>query len=185
MINLLIPFLTSPKFLVGAAIAVAAGVAGFKASSLLCESKVNDLKDKIVAFEREQARLVAENLILEKKAGEVTIEVVTKYIEKVTVVTEKGDEIIKEVPFYVTEKANSGCTITDGWVYNHNRAAAGTATSRLPEAPRDVDAATSGIELSDSSATIAENYKRYHQVATQLKALQDWIRKQEANSNSK
>ena len=185
MIQLLVPFLTSPKFIIGVVIASAAGVAGFKASSLLSQGKITELKEQITSFEREQARLKIEVLELEKKAGEITVQVVTKYVDRVTVVTEKGNEIIKEVPFYVTEKANNSCTITDGWVFSHNRAAAGTATSRLPEAPRDIDAATSGIELSDSAATIAENYKRYHKIAEQLKSLQEWIRQQETNSKTK
>lgn len=185
MINFLLPILTSPKFIISLVIASAAGVAGFKASSLLSQDRINELKEQIVLFEREQARLKAETLELEKKAGEITIQVITKYIERVNVVTEKGDEVVREVPYYVTEKADNYCAISDGWVYSHNRAAAGAATSRLPEAPRDVDASTSGIELSDSATTIAENYKRYHQVVEQLKSLQAWIRKQEANNQKK
>lgn len=187
MINLLIPILTSPKFIIGSAIAVAAAFAGYKTASLLKQEEIFDLKQKISNYEKEKIRLEKENAILASKAGQVTIEVVTKYIDRVTVVSEKADEIVREIPIYVTKEADKHCTITDGWVFNHDRAAAlsSSSSSRVPKAPTKPDEATSGIELSDAAATISRNYETCSKVMEQLKSLQEWVLKQEANSKSK
>lgn len=187
MINLLIPILTSPKFIIGSAIAVAAAFAGYKTASLLKQEEIFDLKQKISNYEKEKIRLEKENAILAGKAGQVTIEVVTKYVDRVTVVSEKADEIVREIPIYVTKEADKHCTITDGWVFNHDRAAALSSSSpaRVPKAPTKPDEATSGIELSDAAATISRNYEQCSKVMEQLKSLQEWVVKQEANIKSK
>lgn len=187
MINFLIPILTSPKFIIGTVIAAAAGYAGYKAGTLLNQEEIFDLKKKIHFYEKEKDRLEKENLILANKAGNVTIEVVTKYVDRVTVVSEKADEIVREIPIYVTKEADKHCIITDGWVYNHDRAAALSPSSqtRVPKAPTNPDAATTGIELSDAAATIAKNYEQCSKIKEQLKSLQEWVTKQEANSKTK
>lgn len=187
MINLILPIITSPKFIIGSVVAVAAALFGYKTASLLKQEEIFTLKSKIVAYEKEKDRLEKENLILRGKSKDVTIEVVTKYVDRVTVVTEKADEIIREIPIYVTKEADKHCTITDGWVFNHDRAAAlsSTSPSRVPKAPVKPDEATTGIELSDAAATIAKNYEQCSKVMEQLKSLQEWVTKQEATFNTK
>lgn len=187
MIHLILPFLTSPKFIIGSVIAVSAAYAGFKTASFLKQEEIFDLKEKISFYEKEKIRLEKENAILVGKSKDVTIEVVTKYVDRVTVVTEKADEIVREIPIYVTKEADKHCTITDGWVFNHDRAAAlsSGSSSRVPKAPTKPNEATSGIELSDAAATITRNYEQCSKVMEQLKSLQEWITKQEANFKSK
>lgn len=102
----------------------------------------------------------------------VTIETVTKYVDRVRVVKGKTETIIKEVPKYVTVKADADCIINTGFVRLHDAAAANT----LPDGPRDTDAAPAPVTLSTVSETVSANYGACFQNAAQLDALQDWAR---------
>ena len=106
-----------------------------------------------------------------QKQAETTVKVVTEYVDRVRVVREKGDTIIKEVPVYVPVQADAACTINRGFVRLHDAAAAG----ELPEPARDADAAAAGIALSAVAGTVAANYQTCHENAEQLRALQVWI----------
>ena len=107
-----------------------------------------------------------------QKQAEATVEVVTQYVDRVRVVREKGDTIIKEVPVYVPVQADAACTINRGFVRLHDAAAEG----RMPEPARDADAAAAGIALSAVAATVATQYQTCHETAEQLSALQTWAR---------
>jgi len=104
--------------------------------------------------------------------AEATVQVITQYVDRIQIVREKGDTIIKEVPVYVPAQADAACTINRGFVRLHDAAAAG----QLPEPARDADADSAGIALSAVAGTVAANYQTCHENAEQLKALQDWIR---------
>ena len=112
---------------------------------------------------------------LKVESGTVTTKVVTKYVDRHVVVTEKADEIIRQVPVYITEKADDSCTVTNGFVVLHDSAARNT----VPEAPGKANDEASGVKISEVGSTIAENYKRYHQLKAQLESLQEWLREQE------
>jgi hypothetical protein len=105
------------------------------------------------------------------RQAQATVKVVTQYVDRVRVVRDKGDTIIKEVPFYVPVQANAACTINRGFVRLHDAAAAG----ELPEPARDADAAAAGVTLSAVTGTVAANYQTCHENAEQLKALQVWV----------
>ena len=102
----------------------------------------------------------------------------TQYVDRVRVVREKGDTIIKEVPVYVPVQADAACTINRGFVRLHDAAAAG----KLPEPARDADAAATGIALSAVAGTVAANYQTCHENAEQLRALQTWVREMKVAS---
>jgi hypothetical protein len=104
--------------------------------------------------------------------AQATVKVVTQYVDRVRVVREKGETIIKEVPVYVPVKADAACTINRGFVRLHDAAAAGD----LPEPAGDADAAAAGVALSAVAGTVAANYQTCHENAQQLRALQTWIR---------
>ena len=106
-----------------------------------------------------------------QRQAEATVQVVTRYVDRVRVVREKGDTIIKEVPIYVPVQADAACTINRGFVRLHDAAAAG----ELPEPARDADAASAGIALSAVAGTVAANYQTCHENAEQLRALQAWV----------
>jgi hypothetical protein len=107
-----------------------------------------------------------------EEQAQATVKVVTQYVDRVRVVREKGDTIIKEVPVYVPLQADAACTINRGFVRLHDAAAAGA----LPEPARDTDAAAGGIALSAVAGTVATNYQTCHETAEQLRALQTWVR---------
>ena len=107
-----------------------------------------------------------------ERQAQATVKVVTQYVDRVRVVRETGDTIIKEVPVYVPVQADAACTINRGFVRLHDAAAAG----ELPEPARDADAAPAGIALSAAAETVAANYQTCHENAEQLRALQAWGR---------
>ena len=107
-----------------------------------------------------------------ERQAQAVVKVVTEYVDRVRVVREKGDTIIKEVPVYVPVQADAACTINRGFVRLHDAAAAG----ELPEPARDADAASAGIALSAVAGTVAANYQTCHENAEQLRALQVWVR---------
>ena len=106
-----------------------------------------------------------------ERQAQATVKVVTQYVDRVRVVREKGDTIIKEVPVYVPVQADAACTINRGFVRLHDAAAAG----ELPEPARDADAAATGIAISAVAGTVAANYQTCHENAEQLRALQTWV----------
>ena len=108
---------------------------------------------------------------IRERQAQATVKVVTQYVDRVRVVREKGDTIIKEVPVYVPVQADAACTINRGFVRLHDAAAAG----ELPEPARDADAAAAGIALSAVAGTVAANYQTCHENAEQLRALQAWV----------
>ena len=109
---------------------------------------------------------------IRERQAQATVKVVTQYVDRVRVVREKGDTIIKEVPVYVPVQADAACTINRGFVRLHDAAAAGD----LPEPAGDADATAAGIALSTVAETVAGNYQSCHENAEQLRALQTWVR---------
>ena len=115
---------------------------------------------------------------IRERQSQATVKVVTQYVDRVRIVREKGETIIKEVPVYVPVQADAACTINRGFVRLHDAAAAGD----LPEPARDVDAAATGIALSAVAGTVAANYQTCHENAEQLTALQVWVSEMSATS---
>jgi hypothetical protein len=108
---------------------------------------------------------------IRERQAQATVKVVTEYVDRVRIVRERGDTIIKEVPVYVPVQADAACTINRGFVRLHDAAAAG----ELPEPARDADAAAAGLALSAVATTVTANYQTCHENAEQLRALQVWI----------
>jgi hypothetical protein len=92
-----------------------------------------------------------------ERQAQTTVKVVTQYVDRVRVVREKGETIIKEVPVYVPVQADAACTINRGFVRLHDAAAAG----ELPEPTRDADAAATGLALSAVAGTRLVPGRRY------------------------
>ena len=109
---------------------------------------------------------------LRERQAQATVKVVTEYVDRVRVVREKGDTIIKEVPVYVPVQADAACTINRGFVRLHDAAAAG----ELPEPAGNADASAAGLALSAVATTVTTNYQTCHENAEKLRALQKWIR---------
>jgi hypothetical protein len=116
-----------------------------------------------------QAKAAAEVKVVQ---AEKTVEVVTKYVDRVREVKVQGETITKEVPVYVPVQADAQCIINHGFVRLHDSAASGVN----PGAPGNADAAPSGIALSTVAETVTINYNIARQNAEQLKALQEWVK---------
>ena len=49
------------------------------------------------------------------KQEQASVKTVTEYVDKVRVVRQKGETVIKEVPVYITKDVDSGCTIPNSF----------------------------------------------------------------------
>lgn len=87
--------------------------------------------------------------------------------------------IVKEVKKYVTEKADSQCTIPAGFVWMHDRTLAGENALVAGRAPGDVDSA-SGVALSTVAAVVAENNAECVYRGELIDKWQQWYREQKA-----
>lgn len=114
-------------------------------------------------------------------SAEVSEKIVTKYVEKVKFVKEKGDVIVKKVPEYITVKSDSECVIPKSFVLLHDSA----SRNEIPDSTGPIDDTASTVKLSDVARTVTINYNNYHQLSEQIKALQDWIKQQEKIYNGK
>ena len=110
-------------------------------------------------------------VVVQKRQAEATVQVVTKYVDRVKIVRQAGETIIKEVPVYVPAEADAACLVNRGFVRLHDAAAHGV----VPEPAGDSDAAPAGVALSTVAGTVAENYTACRENAEQLSALQSWI----------
>lgn len=116
--------------------------------------------------------------------GVVRDQVVTQYVDRVQVIEKKGATLIKEVPVYVSAKADAACTVNAGFVRLHDYAAAGQPLPTLDPAG-DADAVGSGVALSAVAETVAGNYTSCQQNAEQLTSLQELLRQYQAGTQSK
>ncbi|MGT2493156.1 hypothetical protein ACU4GD_28260 [Cupriavidus basilensis] len=114
------------------------------------------------------ARKVAEQ---GERAAEKTVQVVTQYVDRVQVIREKAKSITKEVPIYVP---SDSCPMPGGFRVLHDAAARG----ELPDPAGVADAPAAPAQ--DVAATVSDNYGTCHATAEQLRALQEWVRRQAA-----
>lgn len=128
-----------------------------------------------VEWRKKVAEMQAEMDRKDAESAVVTEKIVTKYVEKVKVVKEKGDVIVKKVPEFITVKSDAECVIPKSFVLLHDSA----SKNEVPNTTGPIDDSASTVKLSDVARTVTINYSNYHQLSEQLKALQDWIRQQE------
>ena len=119
------------------------------------------------------AEIRANRLQAELQQAQLSQRVVTEYVDRVRVVQERGNTIIKEVPTHVTATADAACPVPVGFVRVHNAAA---QNMPLDPAPGNPDAPAPGVALSTVASTVTDNYTTCHTTAAQLSALQDWVR---------
>ena len=150
-------------------IAVGAMGIGYKHTETKWEMKFKDLEVKSAKLEKENARL-------ESQGEKITVEYVTKYVDRIKIVKEKGNEILVKVPVYITEKSDAGCVINHGFRVLHDSAA--TNTPEVPDPTGTSYESPTELKLSTVGSTIGQNYRTYHEVSEQLIQLQDWIKDQ-------
>lgn len=111
----------------------------------------------------------------EAESAKVTTQVVTKYIDRVTVVKETSDATVKAIPKLISQDADAKCDVPNGFVMLHDSAAKG----EVPDTSGSSNEAASGVKISEVGQTVTENYGTCHQNAEQLKSLQEWIKSQQ------
>lgn len=138
---------------------------------------------QVEAAEKQNARL-AEAFAQGQALGVVRDQVVTQYVDRVQVIEKKGATIIKEVPVYVSAKADAACTVNAGFVRVHDFAASGQPLP-APAAASEANAAPSGVALSTVAETVAGNYTSCQQNAEQLTQLQALLLQYQATGQPK
>ena len=127
--------------------------------------------------EREQQDAARQSV--NTRQAQETVKVVTEYIDRVQVIKETAEPIIKEVTVYVSR--DTECDIPHGFVSLHDAAAHSLPVPEPAEHPYD---APSGIDLTTATETIAENYIRCADNTDKLIALQHWVKRMQAVSGS-
>lgn len=119
----------------------------------------------IATVERDTARI-------ERDAARANVRIVTQYVDRVRTVHVTGATITKEIPVYVTAKADAACVVPAGFVRIHDAAAA-----NAPPDPGagDPDAPAAGVTLSAVADTVAGNYTTCHAIREQVIGLQQYI----------
>lgn len=120
----------------------------------------------------DRAEAEASRLDAELQFARVTARVITRYIDRVQIVRERGQAIVKEVPAHVTPQADARCPVPVGFVRVHDAAAQGVP---LAGAAGNPDAPAPGLALSGVATVVAGNYTTCHEIREQLIALQGWI----------
>ena len=124
-----------------------------------------------------EARAVSAEQRSRDLAGELATKndgerIVTRYVDRVQIVREKGQAILQEVPIYVPASVDAACIVPAGFVRLHDA----VATAAMPDRPGTADAQASDLALSTVTGTVVDNYTTCHAIAEQLTALQDWVR---------
>lgn len=97
--------------------------------------------------------------------GEITKQVVTEYRDRIKVIRETGQTIIKEVPIYVPVDS---CQLPGGFRVLHDAAARG----ELPDPSAGANAAP--VPASDVAVTTSTNYTGCRETIEQLNKFQQW-----------
>ena len=127
--------------------------------------------------EKWEAKVAEVKLEMAKKetaSAEASTKIVTKYVDRVTVIKENGNVIKNAVPQLITKDDDSRCAVSNGFVVLHDSA----SRNEIPDTTRSVNEGTSEVKISEVGATVVDNYTTYYQVSEQLKSLQDWVRTQ-------
>jgi hypothetical protein len=119
-----------------------------------------------------------EQALKQQDSGEVTVETVTKYVDRIKYVDKV--QIVK-IPVYINEQDDSKCKINNGAIDVMNSSASSTPAPPVTEQTHE----DSGKKLSELTEVVTENYTTYNKVKIQLESLQEWIREQQKVWNSK
>jgi hypothetical protein len=100
---------------------------------------------------------------------------ITAKRERVRTVTRT---LIEEVPIYVSEIGNAGCTLPLGFVRLHNLSAAGLPA--IPDRADKSNDAPAGVALDYATAVVVENYGTCNDLREQVIGWQAWYTKARA-----
>lgn len=144
------------------------------------QKKLDEVQKKLDALEKEKTdwREGMALAVAEAKAEQdETLDRMQKRLDELQKQKNAVKTIVKEVPIYVTEKANSQCALTDGfvWLYDSTLQAGAVPRSR----PEDVDRA-SKIALSDFAYVASENNSECSERGEIIRLWQEWYARSKA-----
>lgn len=121
-----------------------------------------------LAWDKDKVR-VAEELAAAKKVQiQVVEKVVTQYVDRVKVIKEKGDEIVKQVPVFIPI---GGCELPGAWRVLHDSAVRGD----FPQDPERAIATAKPVDGATAAEVVASNYAACHSDQARLAALQQLV----------
>lgn len=123
----------------------------------------------IAAQKKAQAAYEAEVASIQAEQQKVITRTVIEYRDRVQIVKEKGDEVVREVDKIVPHTVGM---LPGGMRVIHDAAASGV----LPADPERAAAAAAPVDASTLAATVATNYEACRANAAQLVALQDLVK---------
>lgn len=109
----------------------------------------------------------AEVAKLKRQQTVVTTKTEYVYLDKIKVIKEKGDEIIKRVEVFVP---TDSCKLDGGFRVFHDAA----VQNRIPDTAEIPNAAPT--TATDVAATVAENYKQCHVAYARVNAWETWAK---------
>lgn len=109
----------------------------------------------------------------------VSTDVQIHYVERIKVIKEKGDVVIKEVPVYITAETDRRFPVPGGFVRVHDAAARGEPAGT----PADSDGEASAVTASAAAETIAANYADCRRYAEQVTGWQEFYQRLSQTAN--
>lgn len=129
-------------------------------------------------IQKEQISNLSKIIKQKEQQHNITEKVVTQYVDRIKIVKEKADTIIKEIPVYVTQDNDNQCIVPDGFRLLWNASNRGETVS---EASRYIDENPNNVVLSDIARQHSKESENCRETEQQLIHLQDWVREQYEN----
>lgn len=95
-----------------------------------------------VKWDAEKKLIAQQNAQKKDESTKVTEKIVIKYVDRVKVIKEKGDEIVKYVDRYVTKDDDANCTVNLGFIRMYDDAIKGN----VPGGASKTDGGASGTD---------------------------------------
>jgi hypothetical protein len=114
--------------------------------------------------------LSAAKIRLQTAQAQVVTETEIVYRDRIKIIKEKGDVIVKEIPIYITAETDRNFPVSNGFVRVHDSAASGEPAG--PAEQSDGKAAT--VTASQSAETVAVNYAECRKLAEQVTGWQEF-----------
>jgi hypothetical protein len=129
------------------------------------DAKVKKLQ---AAWDAERAQLYAAVEAEKAREAEVVTKVEVRYVDRVKVVKEKGEEVIREVEKLIP----ATCVLPGAFRVLHDAAA---GAQPLPADPGRASATADAVDCATALETVATNYQAALQSAERLRALQELV----------
>lgn len=138
------------------------------------------LAAQLTTYKLAEAQAKARVVVVVQRQGAVNAAVQAAQAAEQSRIRIVTKTLIKEVPTYVTPKADARCVVPDGFVRLHDAAAAGVELPAVPDRAGQPPDTPSGLELSSVGRTVVANYGACNGWRASLIGWQAWYRQQRA-----